>query len=684
MVGIRARRGDDGVGIPHHPYWQQRYAGRADIVGQSIQIGETRHTIVGVMPESYGFPVNNRIWIPLRLNPGAYEPFHAPNIDVFARLAPGATLAEARREAELVGRRLATTDSAKNAELRQRVIPYTHMFIDNADSAWMYHLIQLVVTALLLVIGTNVAVLVYARTAGRIGEIAIRTSLGASRARIVWQLFAEAFALSLTAAAVGVFIAWLALREIAVAMREILGDAVPYWLRFELTAGVVVYAIALAALAAIIIGVVPALKITGGKFRATLAELSGGGSTLRLGRPWTVMIVAQVAMAVALLPVSISGINAWNKGAEAKSTIEARQVLTSTVSFDLPDQVKMDSAEAATRHVSLRAQLVGRLAADPSVAEVVLTSSAMGDEEDRLFDADSTGPVAAELSQIGALDATVQPEYFRVIGIPVLAGRPFAPGDLSPSAANVIVNRSFMRKMFAGRLALGSRVRVAAGGGAGGDTTRRAPWLTIVGIVSDFPVDSTVAAPRIYRPMAADVPTPVVILMKMKSGSAASFIPALRRHALATSPMLRLTGVRTMSQAFYDSFAEVRLIVLVMELITLSVILLSAAGIFALMTFTVTRRRREIGIRAALGAIPRRLLVTEMSRVLRQIGIGIAVGLVLAAAADRSMQGEWAGREGASRLAAVAAIMLGIGILAALRPALGALRIQPTEALRSD
>jgi putative ABC transport system permease protein len=139
-----------------------------------------------------------------------------------------------------------------------------------------------------------------------------------------------------------------------------------------------------------------------------------------------------------------------------------------------------------------------------------------------------------------------------------------------------------------------------------------------------------------------------------------------------------------MSQAFYDSFAEVRLAVLVMELIALSVILLSAAGIYALMTFTVTRRRREIGIRAALGAMPRRLLATEIGRVMRQISIGIVVGLILAALADRAMQGEWNGRQGFVRLMVVAALMLVIGVLASLRPAIGALRIQPTEALRSE
>ena len=670
------------VAVISHRTWQQRYAGRADIVGQGIQIGDTRHAIVGVMPEGYAFPVNNRIWIPLRLNPAEYDRFHAPYIDVFARLAPGATVVDARREARLVGQRLAKSDSVENADLRQRVIPYTHMFIDNADAAWMYHLIQLFVTALLAVIGTNVAVLVYARTAGRIGEIAVRTSLGATRSRIVGQLFAEAFALSLVAAGVGVLGAWLAMRQLDVMMQEAIGEQLPYWLHFGLTPAVVLYAIGLALIAAVIIGVIPALKITGGKFRATLAELSGGGSGLRLGRPWTVMIVAQVAMAVALLPLAITGINAWGRGQAARSLMEAKQILTASVSFNPPEAGRMDSAEAAIRQVSLRAELLARLKGDPRVADMFLASNVMGGENDLLFDADSTGPAKPQYSQIGALDMRVQPDYFRVVGIPVLAGRGFQPSDVSPASNVVMVNRSFMKKMFGGRLAVGSRVRAKSGGGA--DPAKRAPWLTIVGIVSDWPVDSSVAAPRLYRPLAADAATSMVIGLKMNGANATDFIPTLRRHALATSPLLRLDDIRTMSQAFYDSFAEIRLAVLVMELITLSVILLSAAGIYALMTFTVTRRRREIGIRAALGAMPRRLLAGEMARVLRQVSIGIAVGLVAAAVFNRASQGEWAGRNGWSGLVVVAGVMLGIGILAALRPAIGALRIQPTEALRSD
>jgi putative ABC transport system permease protein len=184
--------------------------------------------------------------------------------------------------------------------------------------------------------------------------------------------------------------------------------------------------------------------------------------------------------------------------------------------------------------------------------------------------------------------------------------------------------------------------------------------------------------------MSATRPGAAVIGIKLGGAKALEFAPELRRATLTTNPSLRVESIRTMAQTISDAQAPTRLMVVVLELITLSVILLSAAGIYALMTFTITRRRREIGIRAALGAAPRRLLFGEMTRVLSQITIGIVIGTAIAGAIDAGLQGGWTGRRGFAGLLVVSALMLAIGFLSALRPAIGALRIQPTEALRSE
>jgi putative ABC transport system permease protein len=683
LVDADERRDAPPVAVIGYRLWEQRYAGRGDVVGRTIQIGEVRHTIVGVMPDGFAFPVNNRIWVPLRLNPAAFPAWHGPSIDIFGRLADDASIDDVARQAELVNRRLAATDSIVHADLYQRVVPYTRTFIDNGDAIWTYHLIQTLVTLLLVVIGTNVAVLVYARTAGRLGEIAIRTALGASRWRIVGQLFAEAFALSLIAVVVGVFLAWTGVKQIDSALQRIMGEQVPYWLRLELTPGVVGYAVVLGILGALIIGVVPALKITGGRVRASLAELSAGGSGLRLGRPWTIMIVAQVAIAVAMLPVAIAGINAWRKADAAQDVLAAKQILTASVSYDAPIGARMDSAEMAVRQVASRSALVERLRANPRVKDVVLASAAPGEEENKWFEPDPTNPAPAKVSEIVVGETLIEPHYIDAVGIPLRAGRAFTIADVDPASNVIIVNQSFIRKVFGGKLAVGARIRLKLRRGDRADTMKSPPWQTIVGVLADFPVDSA-TSPRVYVPMSSTTSIPVVIAVKMNGGSALEFAPELRRAALSASPSLRLESIRTMAQAIYDSQAPTRLMVVVLELITLSVILLSAAGIYALMSFTVTRRRREIGIRAALGAAPRQLLVAEMARVLSRIAIGIIIGTAIAGVIDAGLNGGWTGRRGVTGLATVVGLMLIVGILSALRPAIGALRIQPTEALRSE
>jgi predicted permease len=663
--------------------WQQRYAGQPDVIGKTLEIGDVRHTIVGVMPEGYAFPINNRVWVPFRLDPDEFERWHAPPIDIFGRLADGASLDDARRRAELVNRRLAAVDSVDHGDLRQRVIPYTRAFIDSGDALWTYHLITGLVTLLLVVIGTNVAVLVYARTAGRLGEIAVRTALGASRWRIVGQLFAEAFALSFVAVILGVFLAWISLQQISAAVERIVGEQQPFWLRFELTPSVILYAVSLGVLGAVIIGVVPAIKITGTHIRANLAELSGGSSNLRLGKPWTFMIVAQVAVAVAILPIAIAGISAWRRANAARSVLAAKPILTARLSYDPPIDSRLDSAEIAIRQVSFRSELIARLRANPRVADIVLASSAIGDDEQKSFEADASNQVSARASEVAAGESLVGRSYFAVLDIPLLSGRSFNSADLDPSANSIVVNRSFVRRMFDGRMAVGSRIRPRPHGLPATDTTRPAAWQTIVGVVADFPVDSA-AGPRVYRPLSNTVPAPVEIAVKMNAGNALEFAPDLRRMTMATSLSLRLESIRTMAQAIDDAQAPNRLVITVIELVTLSSMLLSAAGIYALMAFTITRRRREIGIRAALGAGPRRLLIGEMVRVLSRIAIGVLIGTVAAAVLDASLNGGWSGRRGAAGLLMVVVLMLAVGILSALRPAIGALRIQPTEALRSE
>jgi len=665
------RPGAEPVVVIGYDLWQSRFGGRLDIVGHIIQLGDTKHRVIGVMPRGFAFPVNNRLWTPLRLNPAAYEPGHAPSIDVFGRLADGASIEDARRQAVTIAQRLAAAEPATHATMRTRVVPYTHAFIDNAEATWTYHLIQALITMLLVVIGTNVAILVYARTASRMGEIAIRNALGASRRRVVTQLFAEALALSLIAAAVGNIIAHFALLNIDAALMRIGGEQLPYWLRVHLTPGAMLYSVGLAVLAAVIVGVVPALKATGRHVRASLQHLSAGTSGMRLGRSWTVLVIAQVTIAVAVLPLAIAGISNWRKQQSAEEKLAAKKVLTATLFLD-PDT-------ASARYVALRGELMRRLEGEPGVTDVALASAAPASEPAERTEAE-------DKSTSVVYGVRIDRRYFDVLDIPVLAGRAFEAGDVTGKTTSVvIVNRSFARNLFAGANPVGRRIRVAPmNARPANDTLAPAPWEEIVGMVPDFPVDSTTPEPRVYRPMLPSDAEPATLVVRLKGVNAAPFTQTLRELTVATDPMLRIDRIKTLEQNLEDESSATRLFIIVVELVTLSTLLLSAAGIYALMAFTITRRRREIGIRAALGAGPRRLLVGVLSRVMAQIAVGILIGTAIAAFLDDRINGGWTGRRPQVVLPGVIALMIGVGLITAIGPARRALGIQPTEALRAE
>src|SRR5688572_8477886 len=314
-------RSDARVVVIAFDEWQRRFAADPDIIGRRIGLGSDVYTVVGVMPAEFRFPVDDRYWIPLVFRPAERARDDAVSLAIFGRLAAGATLERAQAELTSIGTRMAAAYPQTHAQLQPRVLPYTRAFfdMDSPESVWAGHLFRLFFSLLLVVVAVNVAILVYARTATRVGEIAVRTALGASRARVVTQLFAEALVLSATAAIVGLTIAAIVLAKLqALAERE-LGE-LPFWVHLGLSPGVITYVVVLAIAGGAIIGVIPALKATGRRVYASLQQLSGHGARLQLGRAWTALIIAQVAVAVAVLPFAVHN----TQEAIGESAVETR------------------------------------------------------------------------------------------------------------------------------------------------------------------------------------------------------------------------------------------------------------------------------------------------------------------------------------------------------------------------
>ena len=688
------REGAPDVVILGHDAWQRLFEGRNDVVGSVVQLGLTRHTVIGVMPPGFAFPLNNQLWIPLRLNASAYKAGGAPAIAVFGRLAPGASLEDAQRELTTVAPRIGDMLESRKDFIRPVVTPYTRAFfkgtIDGVGYGSMAQRAQVIVMLLLVVITTNVAVLVYARTAGRSGEIAVRTALGASRSRIVAQLFMEALVLSGVASLVGLAIAYAVSQRAAMILRLTYGDMVPYWIQLEVTPGVALYVAGMAVLAAMIIGAAPALKATRYRVQQSLKGTSGN-SSLRLGRTWTTLLVAQVAISVAVLPIAQLGARAWFSLA---FTDLASPATTNTVIAHLELDQDLQSLSLAadvrqarrTRYTASVNELGRRLEATAGV-RVFRMAPAPDQEEFIQIQVDTIGRADTLWAYGPTVErASVEGDYFDAFGIRLLAGRTFTTTDAAPDANSVIVNRAFAHRFFGTTNVLGRQVqRLGNTWTSGVRQPSREPWWEIVGVVEDYPIIPTVSTdPRVYIPMRVEVTYPIVLAVHTTALPSSDLAERVRTAALAADPTFRLEAIKSLEARFEDSLKAAKLGIFGIVLVTMSVVLLSTAGMYALMSFTVTRRRREIGIRSALGAGSGRVLAGILSTAILQIGIGVAIGVVGAPMIAHLAGNTSTPRELVVNGIALILTMVVVGLLATIAPARRALRVHPTEALRAE
>lgn len=684
------RPGAPPVVVVGHDVWRNRFGSDSGIVGRSIRFGRVSFTVVGVMPEGYAFPMSHQFWTPLRADPAAYPRRDGPAIFIFGRLAPGATMEEAQAELDAIGRRTAAQFPESNATLRPMVMPYTHSLTDiQGISAWAVVQMQLMMSLLLVVVALNVAVLIYARTATRQGEIAVRSAMGASRGRIVTQLFAEAFVLAFLSAALGLGIAQVGV-GIGNRILEMETAALPFWTDYSLRTSTVLYTVGLAVLAAVIVGVVPALQATGRSLQTSLRQL-GGGTGIRLGKTWSTLVVAQVAIAVAALPAAVN--MGWEeiRHATTRPRYAAEEFMMVPLRTELAEDAALVAPDAATRTDSARfgdrlMELVRRLEEEPGVAGVSYSANApgpIGRVEVEGMPSPQEAPTTRHVFPEG-----VAPDYLSLYGARILAGRGLDARDVGPEPTAIVANEAFVRQVLAGANALGRRIRyVPNDRRARAGETKPSRWYQIVGVAQDLEsneMDSDLVTPRLYHPVGPAQAEDAFIEAHLEGATPADVAARLREITLEVDPSLRLGTVRTVDELERQDRLAVRLVALAIGLVLLSVFLLSAAGVYALTSFAVTKRRKEIGIRVALGAPPRQVLRSIFSRVARQVALGLALGTVAAALLESASGGDLLGGRGAVLLPAFAAIMAIVALLAAMGPARRGLGIEPTEALRAE
>lgn len=671
------RLGEPPVVVISQDLWKTRFDSDPNVIGRVVKLGTVATTIVGVMPEGFGFPVSHRIWAPLQVD-GSLAPRTGPEVSIFGRLAPNASIDDARAELAVVGARMSASFPETHKNLRPRVTIYEEPVGEGAEWRWFNRLLEVVNGILLMLLGVvsvNVATLVFARTATRGWEITVRTALGASRGRIITQLFIEALMLTGLAAIVGLIVAKVVLRFGLQLMDG--GDALPYWVNDSLSGTTVLYTALLMLFGAAIVGILPALRVTRINVQDALRNEGAARSGLRFGGFWTTVIVVQVAITVAFLPIAASGIFASNRFNQRAEGIGAERYIAARIDMDR-ENYRLDSATFAARARARVGELERRLAAEPGVEAITFADRLPVEDQFKYgIEVDTTAGLPATGMRASTL-VHVSRGFFGAFGTSVISGRDFTPVDFENGHV-LIVNQSFARYVFGGRNAIGQRIRIG-----NGEDERVAikDWYEIVGVVKDFgwQLPEPEEQSAMYRP-SLPIVGPVGQIagqIAVRVRDPAAFAARLRTITADVDPTIRLTDVQRLREVGGGEVRRIRALTAVAWVISFIVLVLSATGIHALMSFTVARRTREIGIRAALGASTGDIVRGIFSRAFLQISIGLLVGTGLAALV----------RLGSMRelllLLAADGVMLVVGLTACALPLRRALRIDPTDALRAE
>jgi putative ABC transport system permease protein len=703
------RPGAAPVVVLGYDVWTGRFGSDPSVIGQSVKLGRASHTVVGVMPAGFGFPISHSLWVPLQL--GETDPPRragAP-IKIFGKLAAGVGTAQAQAELTAIALQTASTFPDTHEHVRPVVKLYVQSlwstFEDSELQTMVFYAANLFFIGLLMVCGANIATLVFARTVTREAEISVRTALGASRARIAGQLFFEALVLSSIATAVGLAVAFYSLKWVKQVVAEAQGSRIWFWWDDRLSPETYAYAGALAVAAALMIGVVPALKATGAQVQDRLKRATGSSAAgLKFGGVWTGVIVSQVALTVVFLAVTATlgwGLHFQNAG-DRTLTFPSEQYVVMRLNVDRDTSSEPVSAEEEVRHRrrlrTLYDDFKRRLDGEPRVLGVTYGSRLPGMSH-VMLPIEVEG-LAAAVPEEGTFVRTAATgvNLLDTFNATVVAGRAFTEADTTPGREVAIVDQSFVRHVLGGGDAVGRRFRKVVGvdedAAVGGspavrqDGNEPGPWVEIVGVVRDLTVDTHKKADDavVYRPAPAESAYPLYVAVHV-AGDTVPMLWRLRVVAAEVDGSLRLDELKTLDQVRLADRVAIDFFLRVLAGIGLVALVLATAGVYALMAFTVTRRTPEIGIRLALGATSSRIVRTTFTRALAQVGLGVVVGSIPAAAIVVSLGPEVSfsatGTSAAVICFSAAGTMIAVAMLACYVPARRALSIQPTDALKA-
>jgi putative ABC transport system permease protein len=655
------------VVVVSHAFWSSILGAEADLSTLSVEIGSTRYAVVGVMPRGFQYPGRTDIWIPADPRTGGDRTSH--NFAVVARLAPGVSAADAQREVSALMRRLRAEYGTGIDAVDARVTPLREELFGD----YRRPLLMLLGAAglVLLVACTNLASTWLARSTARQREFAVRISIGAGRARVVRQMLTESVILALLGGAAGIVVALLALRVLtATGPAGLLGDDTA-----GVGARVVAFTLAVSFVAAILFGLLPALRSTPHDLAGALREGGRTGSETR-AFTWDALVVVEIALALVLLVASGLVMRGFD------------QLLDSDPGFDPTGLALASVAVPASRHPTdtavamVHERIIEALNRVPGVERAGLTSHVPfgglrvngGLELEGKPDAEAYSDYRA-----------ASPGYFEAMGIPLVEGRTFTGSDRIGTPAVAVVNRRFAERFYPGENVIGRRIRNLSNDSW---VYGEEEWVTIIGLVGDVRHSGFASNPHaevyVCSCQRAYWARNAVIALRTAGPHAA--VVASVRQAIARIDADLPVEFSTMEGVIADSVAGRRFALLVLGSFSGLALVLAAIGIYGVVSYSVARRTREMGIRLALGAMPTGVVGMVVGRAMIVVLVGIVLGSLFAFATARLVMAllPGAGSLDVGTLAIVTALLAATALLASWLPARRVIRIDPIVTLRTE
>ena len=659
------------VAVLSESMWQSHFGSDPKVLGRTIQLSGAAYTIIGVMPAGFSYPDRAELWRPLVIDPAKLDP--GPHfLNVVGRLKPGITLAQAQADMSTIAVRLSQQYKEKNAGHGVKLEPLTNVVVGDVGLA--LYVLMGAVGFVLLIACANLANLMLARVGARQKEIAVRTALGASRLHIVRQLLTESIMLALVGGGAGLLLAIWAVSAIA----SLSGDTIPRVHEINVDPRVAGFTLLVSVVTGVLFGLAPALQVSKPNLNDALKESGRTTAGLRRNRFRSVLVVSEVALSLVLLIGAGLMIKSFARLSQIDTGFNPAQVMTLAVAL-LPSKYPEGKQVAQTY-----SQILERAASSPGVISAAATSylPLTGSNESDSFTIEGRPPIAKE-AQPSLEYRIVTPRYFESMGMPLLSGRDFADADTRQSPNVVVINDVFARRHFAGENPLGHRLRLQG--------QERDPLL-IIGVVRDardiwLDQEPTpeVYVPFLQDPLSTEYQRAMTIVARTQSDPGA-IAGALRGAVTSVDKSLPVYALKPMTEYLHDSLSRRRFNLVLLSVFGGVALLLAAVGIYGVISYGVTQRTHEMGIRMALGARPRDVLRLVVRQAMMLALGGVGIGLLAAWALTRLIKSLLfnVGVTDPLTFSVIALLMTLIALLACLVPARRATKVDPLVALRYE